>query len=188
MREDVADLPDQKQLWDAYGHAMGAVGGVEILLRSALINKAVEKMTADGDLTEKRKAAELAKIQSRTLGNTVSVFKAEFPDFGNDERFCESIDNAVYCRNQLAHHFIENNFFAFRSEEGVELTKLGCEEHTRHFKSLEAYIRRNCPVDYDAFFEMGAGKEVEFVANHPLRGKLQAIRAGDSPIAEVESP
>jgi hypothetical protein len=178
MSDDVADLPDQKQLWDAYGHAMGAIGGVELLMRIALINKAVERMVAEDDFTEERKAAELKTIQGRTLGATVSVFKAEFPDFENDDRFCESIDNAVYCRNQLAHHFIENNLFAFRSEEGIELTTFGCEEHTRHFKSLEAYIRQKCPVDYDAFFRIGDAKEDEFVQGHPLREKLQAIQEG----------
>lgn len=72
-------FPDQKQLWDAYGHAMGAIGGVELLLRISLINAAVTKMIVEGDFTDDRKKAELAKIQGRTLGQTVATFKKEFP-------------------------------------------------------------------------------------------------------------
>lgn len=175
----MAQLPDQRQLWDAYGHAMGAIGGVELLLRIALINKAVSVMIEEDDFTDDRKASELAKIQGRTLGPTVVAFKAAFPHFGEDQAFCESIDNAVYCRNQLAHHFVENNLLAFQSEEGVKLATLGCYEHVDHFQSLDLYIREHCSVDFDAFFALGEGKAYEFVENHPLRQKLQAIKAGD---------
>lgn len=174
----MADLPDQKRLWDAYGHAMGAIGGVELLLRIALINQAVAKMTAENYFTDARKKAELEKILGRTLGSTVVEFKKQFPEFGNDPEFCESIDNAVSARNSLAHHFVEGNLLAFRSEEGIQLATLGCIEHTDHFQSLDRYIRARCPVDYDAFFKLGEGKEDEFVQNHPLREKLQAIKDG----------
>lgn len=174
----MTDLPDQRALWDAYGHAMGAIGGVELILRIALINKAVAKMMAEEDFTEERKRAELLQIQGRTLGPTVAVFKASFPEFGNDAAFCESIDNAVYCRNQLAHHFVENHLLAFRSEKGVQLATLECLEHTEHFRSLDNYIRDRCSVDYDAFFALGEGKADDYVQNHPLSQKLQAIIEG----------
>jgi hypothetical protein len=170
----MTELPNQKPLWDAYGHAMGAIGGVELLLRIALINVAVTRMVAEGDFTEERKKKELSKIQGRTLGSTVAAFKKQFPEFGRDAEFCESIDNAVYCRNQLAHHFVENNLLAFRSEEGIELATLTCVEHVRHFQSLDEYVRQHCPVDYGAFFALGDGKEDEFVAQHPLRELLQS--------------
>lgn len=157
---------------------MGAIGGVELLLRVALMNTAVARMTADDDLSEERKGRELRQIQKRTLGETVNQFRKEFPEFGGDGRFCESIDNAVYCRNQLAHHFVENHLLAFRSHQGVELTILECMEHVDHFRSLEAYLRKRCPVDYDAFFKLGEGKADEFVENHPLRQKLKARTGG----------
>lgn len=174
----MAELPDQKQLWDAYGHAMGAIGGVELLLRIALINKVVGAMIGQDDFTDERKASELATIKGRTLGPTVAAFNAAFPEIANDPQFCESIDNAIYCRNQLAHHFLESNLLAFRSEEGIELATLGCYEHVRHFESLDRYLREHCAVDFDAFFAMGEGKADEFVENHPLRAKLQDIKAG----------
>lgn len=157
---------------------MGAIGGVELLLRIALINKAVARMVAEKDFTEKRKQAELAQIQGRTLGMTVATFKAEFPELANDAAFCESIDNAVSCRNQLAHHFVENHLLAFRSDEGIELATLECIEHMEHFRSLEDHIRHNCPVDYDVFFRLGEGKEDEYTQGHPLREKLNAIKDG----------
>ena len=174
----MAELPDQKQLWDAYGHAMGAIGGVELLLRIALINKAVSEMIREDDFTEDRKASELAKIQVRTLGATIAAFKDAFPAFADDQKFCESMNNALYCRNQLAHHFVENNLLAFRSEEGIELATLGCYEHVSHFQSLDRYLREHCAVDFDAFFALGEGKADEFVESHPLRAKLRDIEAG----------
>ena len=174
----MAELPDQRGLWDAYGHAMGAIGGVELLLRLALMNKSVAKMLAENDYTDHRKEAELKKILQRTLGATVAAFKADYPDFGKDAAFCESIENAVYIRNQLAHHFIENHLLAFRSLEGLELATLECIEHKEHFQSLEDYVRRNCHVDYDAFFALGEGREDEFIRDHPLRDKLRSIKDG----------
>lgn len=174
----MAEFPDQKQLWDAYGHAMGAIGGVELLLRIALINKAVAIMISESDFTDTLRHEVLEKIQRKTLGSIVAAFKTQFPEFGSDPAFCESIDNAVYCRNQLAHHFVEAHLLAFRSEEGIQLATLGCIEHTKHFQSLDQHIRSKCPVDYDAFFKLGEGKEDEFVQNHPLREKLRAIKEG----------
>ncbi len=174
----MTDLPDQKQLWDAYGHAMGAIGGVELLLRIALINKAVAELSAENDFTDESKSAALTKIQGRTLGPTVAVFKAKFPELGGDPAFCESIENAVNFRNQLAHHFIENHLLAFRSQDGIELATLECIEHTSHFQSLDQYIRDKCPVDYNEFFALGEGKEDQYVQGHPLREKLKTSKAG----------
>jgi hypothetical protein len=35
-------------------------------------------------------------------------------------------------------------------------------------------LRQHCPVDYNAFFALGDGKEDDFVAGHPLREMLQS--------------
>jgi hypothetical protein len=154
---------------------MGAIGGVELLLRIALINRAARKSIAEDKFTEENKAAVLAQIQGRTLGPTVAAFKAEFPELGNDQAFCESIDNAVQFRNSLAHHFVENHLLAFRSDEGIKLATLECIEHMSHFQNLDQYIRDKCPVDYDQFFALGEGKEDQYVQNHPLKEKLHSI-------------
>jgi hypothetical protein len=174
----VADLPDQKQLWDAYGHAMGAATGVELLMRIALINVAADKLAKDGHLDQEHRSEALTKIQKMTFGQTVQAFKAAFSNFAEDKEFCESIGNAVSSRNHLAHHFLEGILLALRSTEGIELVVLSCVEYTDHFQSLDNYIRKNCPVDYDAFFKLGEGREDEFVQNHPLREKLIAIKEG----------
>jgi hypothetical protein len=154
---------------------MGAIGGVELLLRIALINRAASKLIAEDKFTEENKTAALAQIHARTLGPTVAAFKAEFPELGKDEAFCESIDNAVQFRNSLAHHFVENHLLAFRSGDGIKLATLECIEHMNHFQSLDKYVRDKCPIDYDQFFALGEGKEDEYVQNHPLKEKLHSI-------------
>src|SRR6266496_2122012 len=102
----MADLPDQKQLWDAYGHAMGAATGLELLMRIALINSAAQRLIKE-DRFEEDRAKALAGIQRMTFGQTVQEFKKAFPSFVGDKAFCESIDNAVSSRNHLAHNFLE---------------------------------------------------------------------------------
>jgi hypothetical protein len=174
----VAELPDQKQLWNSYGHAMGAAVGLELLMRIALINTAAQKLIKEERRDEESRNRAIAEVQGMTLGQTVRSFKESFPDFANDAQFCESIDNAVSSRNHLAHHFLEGNLLGLRSVEGVELATLGCLEVAEHFKSLENYVRSRCPVDYDEFFRLGEGKADEFVENHPLRDKLSAIKEG----------
>ena len=51
----------------------------------------------------------------------------------------------------------------------------------RLFRRGRFQVRRErCGVDFDAFFALGEGKADEFVEGHPLRAKLQAIKAGAS--------
>jgi hypothetical protein len=95
----VADLPDQKQLWDAYGHAMGAAGGLELLMRIALINDAAQRLAQEGLVDQNSRTKALEEIQGMTFGRTVRRFKQVFPNLAEDAQFCESIDNAVSSRS-----------------------------------------------------------------------------------------
>jgi hypothetical protein len=180
----VADFPDQRQLWNAYGHAMGAAIGLELTMRIALINDAARNM-AEAVPEQADRDEALANILALTFGRTVKKFKVAFPQFADDEQFCESIENAVSSRNHLAHHYLGGILLGLRSEEGVELATLHCIEARDHFRSLEDYLRAHCPVDYDAFFQIGEGRADEFVEGHPLRERLQAIKDGKA--AAIES-
>ena len=171
-------LPDQKQLWDAYGHAMGASVGLELLMRIALINVATQELIKEKRFDQASREKILAEIQGLTFGRTVRKFKGAFPKFADDPAFCESIGNAVSSRNHLAHYFLEGILLGLRPSEGVELAALECMERTEHFRSLDNYVREHCPVDFDEFFKLGEGRADEFVREHPLREKLQAIKVG----------
>lgn len=179
----MSNLPDQKRLWDAYGHAMAASIGLELLMRIALINAATQELIKERRIDQESRDCALAKIQGMTFGRTVKMFKRAFPAFAENAAFCESIGNAISSRNYLAHNFLEGILHGLRSDEGIELAALECAERTEHFRSLENHVREHCPVDYDAFFRMGEGKAEQYVQNHPLRYKLHAIKRGAEPNA-----
>src|SRR5258705_10432509 len=71
----MAELPDQRRLWDAYGHAMGAAIGLELLMRIALINAAAKKIIEEKSFDQERRDKALTKIQGMTFGRTVQASK-----------------------------------------------------------------------------------------------------------------
>src|SRR5215212_2626347 len=98
----MAELPNQKQMWDAYGHALGAAAGLELVMRIALLDAARK---ANPDSAEARQEA-LASILRMTMGQTAKRFMAVYPEFAEHDVFPEAIENATSFRNYLAHHFL----------------------------------------------------------------------------------
>jgi len=170
----MAELPSQKQIWDAYGHAMGAAAGMELVLRIALLDAARK---ANPDLAEARQTA-LRSILRMTLRNTVERFMAIYPDFAEHDVFPEAINNAVDFRNNLAHHFLEGKLAGLRTEVGVQLIALECMEYTEHFRQIEAFVRERCKADFAGFLEQGVNEADQWVRDHPLGPKLADIKAG----------
>lgn len=168
------ELPNQKQMWDAYGHALGAAAGLELVMRIALLDAARQ---ANPDSAEARQAA-LVSILRMTLGQTVKRFMVTYPEFAKHEVFPEAIANATAFRNHLAHHFLEGKLAGLRTEAGIHLIVLECIEYTDHFRQVEAFIRERCTADLDGFFDQGAAEADKWVENHPLGPKLADIKAG----------
>ena len=168
------ELPNQSKMWDAYGHALGAAAGLEMVMRIALLDAARK---ANPDSAEARQTA-LAAILRKTLGQTVQRFLVIYPEFAEHEVFPEAIENATNFRNHLAHHFLDGKMAGPRTEAGVQLIALECIEYTDHFRQVEAYIREVCTVDFDEFFNQGASEADKWVEDHPLGPKLADIKAG----------
>ena len=170
----ITEAPDQRQLWDTYGHAMGAALAVELLMRIALLDAARRRHVDDRAAQE----TALHRIIGLTFGGTAREFMQVYEEFGADERFSESIGNARDVRNGFAHHFLEGRLDGLLTEDGVKLIILECVEATDHFRSLESHIRERCNADFDGFFRQREGLAEEYVANHPLRERLAEIEAG----------
>ncbi len=168
------DLPNQKQMWDAYGHALGAAAGLELVMRVALLDAARK---AHPDSSEDREAA-LASILRMTLGRTAQRFMAAYPEFASHEVFPEAIENAISFRNHMVHHFLEGKLAGLKTEEGVQLIALECMEYTDHFRRIEQFIRDVCKADFDGFFSQGADEADKWIKDHPLGPKLADIKAG----------
>lgn len=168
------ELPSQMQMWDAYGHALGAAAGLELVMRVALLDAARK---ANSNSAEARQAA-LASILRMTLGQTAQRFMVIYPEFAEHEVFPEAIENVTNFRNYLAHHFLEGKLAGLRTEAGVQLIALECMEYTDHFRQVEEFIRERCKADFDGFFNQGADEADNWVENHPLGPKLADIKAG----------
>lgn len=170
----MANLPDQKQAWDAYGHAMGAAVGLELLMRIALLDEARK---ANPDSAGARQEA-LASILRMTFGQTASRFMRVYPAFAEHGLFPEAIENASSIRNHLAHHFLDGRLTGLRTEKGIQLIALECIEYANHFRQVEQFIRDRCEADFEGFFSQGADEADKWVADHPLGPKLSDIRTG----------
>lgn len=170
----MSDLPNQKQIWDAYGHAMGAAIGLESVMRIALLDAARK---ADPDSVEARQKA-LASVLRMTFGQTAQRFMTVYSEFGKHEVFPEAVENATSFRNYLAHHFLEGKLAGLRTEQGVQLIALECMEYTDHFRQIEGFIRERCQADFEGFLSQGAEEADEWVKGHPLGPKLADIKAG----------
>ncbi|WP_155263069.1 hypothetical protein [Sphingomonas segetis] len=179
--EDESDIPNQKSLWDAYGHAMGAAAGLELAMRTALWD-ATRVRYADDEPMRERVAARISKL---TFGGTASKFKAVFTGFGADPQFVAALKVATDLRNHFAHHFLEDRSDGLRSEEGIELLTYECNLAMEHFSDVEFFIRKFCPADFQRFFNAGQTKSRDWVDHHPLRKPFLAIRSGEIPSAEA---
>lgn len=170
----MAELPSQKQMWDAYGHALGAAAGLELVMRIALLDKARK---ANPDAPEARQEA-LASILRLTLGQTAQQFTIAYPEFAEHDLFPIAIENASSFRNYLAHHFLEGKLAGLRTATGIELIALECMEYTEHFRQVETFIRHECKADFEGFFGQGADEADQWVEDHPLGPKLADTKAG----------
>lgn len=170
----VPELPNQKQMWDAYGHALGAAAGLELVMRVALLDAARK---AHPDSAEARQAA-LATIFRMTMGQTAQRFMVVYPNFADHDVFPEAVANATSFRNYLAHHFLEGKLAGLRTADGVELIALECIEFTDHFRQVEAFVWERCGADFEGFFAQGADEADKWVEDHPLGAKLADIKAG----------
>ena len=173
----MSNFPDQKQFWDAFGHAMGAATGLELTMRIALVHAAAkQRQQAPEAIT-----AVINRIRGMTLGGTAKSFIKTYPEFADDEAFVSGLNDAIDFRNHLAHNFLEGRMDAFRSDDGINLVALECMLATEHFGELERVVRARCPADFEAFFQQGEGRAEEFVNGHPLRKHLAKIKAGEVP-------
>jgi len=172
-----AHSADQKQLWDAYGHALGAASGWELAMRIALIHEAATKGAGD----EEAKRAAVQKILKMTLGTTASSFLEAFPKLAADGVFVFGVEAGVRMRNRLAHHFIEGAIDAFRTETGIKLVTLECILATEHILELERVVWANCGPIIEPFFHQSEESAQRYIDNHPLREHLKQIEAGEVP-------
>ena len=173
----MSNFPDQKQFWDAYGHALGAATGLELTMRIALVHAAAKQ----GQRAPEATTAVINRIRGMTLGGTAKSFMRKYPEFADDEAFVSGLNDAVIFRNHLAHNFLEGRLDAFRSDNGIKLVALECMLATEHFSELERVVRARCPADFEAFFRQGERRGDAFVNNHPLSKHLAQIKAGEVP-------
>jgi hypothetical protein len=175
MPDEVASgHPDQKHLWDAYGHALGAAAGWELAMRIALIHNAATTVTED----EAAKKSAITKILKMTLSQSAAKFLATYPDLATDEAFVFGIETGVSMRNRLVHHFLEGAIDAFRSETGIKLLALECMLAKEHIRELERVVWANCGAIIEPFFHEPEGASQRYVDNHLLREHLKQIEAG----------
>jgi hypothetical protein len=172
----VADFPDQKLLWDNYGHAMGAAHGLELAMRIAIWDYFIRKYLDDRNTCN----AEVAKLAKMTIGGTYKAFLNAYPNFADDAAFTREMGHAIDFRNHLAHHFLEGRLDGLRSERGIRLIILECKIGTEQFRSLQNYVRSHCAADFQGFLDSGKERSAEWDAKHPLAETLDRIERGEA--------
>lgn len=148
------DFPDQERLWNAYGHAIGAALGVELVIRWSNYHVRAKKLLQGRPNDPNFEAKQNKLIQNAfegTFGQIAVQFKELNPSL-NAPLFLEALDNAVEFRNRLGHKFLAQHLRNLRTEEGLDLIAIECNLYLDHFRRLESYLRQNVDF-YWAIFE-----------------------------------
>ena len=102
--------PEQERVWNAYGHAMGAAIGLELVFRIANLTARFHAIEASL-VSAGNKHAQHAKVRKNaaegTFGQVASQFCELYPKVADlNPVFREAVENAVGFRNHLTHGFL----------------------------------------------------------------------------------
>ncbi len=111
LRSMEQSTPNQERAWNAYGHAMAAALGVELVLRVTNMTTGYQNILA-GTKPGKNRNGRLEKLRSNALEGTFGQLAARFRSLHPDlitELLDEALSNAVDFRNALGHHFLSHH-------------------------------------------------------------------------------
>lgn len=152
----MSERPKQERVWNAYGQAVGAALGVELLMRIANLTTRTLLLKARR-CSPQNYQAQLAKLNANalagTFGQVVVQFRELFPDLVTP-LFLEASDNAVSFRNTLTHHFLIHHLPHLMTEEGLDIMAAECTLYLDHFQRLEQYVRDESGIDFSVFEEV----------------------------------
>ncbi len=171
----------QSEMWNAYGHALGAAAGLEFSMRFALWEAINTKYANNPHTADKVRA----RVDRMTLGPMSILFQGVFTGFGANAKFVKAMKLAVATRNRLAHHFLDGRVAALQSPEAVDLITVECGVASAHFADVEYFVRSLCPVDFKKLFNPESPAKDDYVLNHPFRDHFLAFRAGQIDIGEL---
>lgn len=173
--------PEQERVWNAYGHAMGAAIGLELILRIANLTAKFHAIEASqGSAGNKRAQYEKLRknAEEGTFGQIANQFCDLYPKVADsDPVFREAIENAIGFRNHLSHGFLAGRVRLLLSERGLDLIELECREAMDHFHGIEGHVREHAGVDFSLF--AADGDDESLIANHPLAHKLSRQTTSD---------
>jgi hypothetical protein len=114
--------PQQERAWNAYGHAMGAAIGLELVLRIANITarfNRIQNSQGSAANIQAQHAKVLRNAGEGTFGHIAKQFCELYPHILHAEPVLhEAMENAVATRNHLAHNFLAGRVRMLRSERG----------------------------------------------------------------------
>ena len=168
--------PEQERAWNAYGHALGAAIGLELVLRLANLTAKFHAIEASqGSAGNKRAQHDKLRrnAEEGTFGQVANQFCDLYPQVvDSDPVFREAMDNAVGFRNHLTHGFLAGRVRLLLSERGLDLIALECHEAMEHFHGIERHVREHTGVDFSLF--AAGGDDESLIANHPLAHMLDS--------------
>jgi hypothetical protein len=171
--------PNQERIWNAYGHAMGAAIGLELILRIANMTARFHAIEADSNSLG-NKHVQHAKVLKNagegTFGQIAGQFCELYPKVADSNAvFREAVENAIEFRNHLTHGFLAGRSRLLLSERGLDLIALECHEARGHFQRIEQFIRDRSGVDFSLF--AADGDDEALIDNHPLAYMLDVEAA-----------
>lgn len=168
--------PQQERVWNAYGQAMGAVTGLELVLRIANMTTrfhAIEASQISAGNKHAQRTKLLANAGAGTFGQISGQFCELYPQVADlDPLFRDAIKTAVAIRNHLTHGFLAGRVRLLRSDRGLDLMELECVHAMEHFRRIEQYVGSHSEIDFSVF--AAQGDEELLFPSHPLAHLLKS--------------
>lgn len=160
------DNVDQSRAWDAYGHAMASIAGLEHLINVANFHDEASEVLSD-KRNQTAKINELVKTATaRHFSQSIDMFYDYHTELQSDE-FRDALNNAISIRNTLTHKYFSSIWKFLYSEQGLDIIACECHFYREHFEGIEKHIRENGRCDFLRFYDQLEDTQ-NIMDNHPI--------------------
>ncbi|MEM8696337.1 MAG: hypothetical protein AAGE05_09990 [Pseudomonadota bacterium] len=178
---------DQSRAWNAYGQAMAAAAGLDLLMKVSNFHDRAIKLVHDARNFEAKRAKLVEKAMAPHFSQSANEFYESHIEL-QSSLFRTALDNAIEFRNYLSHQYFAAIWPLLSNKEGIDIIECECSHYKDHFVNVEKHIRSNGNCDFLQFFKQTEDPNVH-VENHPihrfLTGQVETI---EQALAEAGYP
>lgn len=180
---------DQSRAWEAYGHAMAAAAGLDLIMKVSNFHDRAMRLLGSGDKRniEAKRAKLIDQAMAPHFSQSANEFYDAHPELHSD-LFRTALDNAIIFRNSLSHRYFSTIWRFLDTDDGLDIIAFECNQYKEHFTGMETHIRQNVDATFLKFFNQPGQIQAD-IESHPvhkfLSGQAESI---EQALTEVGYP